>query len=324
MMLAIIFTSCKRVVVVVDSVPENTPSGQPIYIAGNFNSWDPGDELFTLSMDDDSNYSFNLPPGIGIVSFKFTRGNWTTVEKDLCGEEIPNRSIEVANYDTLFCTIESWNDKFPINCDHITLIIDELPLTTSKNNEISLACNLNSWNPDKKYTFKKNKDGQLSLTIKRPKDVKSLEYLITRGDISTSESDEYGNPIKNRTVNFGEKSTIHLTVDGWIDKKDKEITDVVLILNNIPENTPVDENIYLSGTINSWRLSDRNFRFTKNKNGNYYVTLPRKRMLMEYKILRKDWSTVETNRYGRDILNRQIDLRYSDTLEINIEKWKDL
>lgn len=324
MILIMIFTSCKRVIVIVDSIPENTPPGQPIYITGNFNSWDPGDDLFTLSIDDDSNYSFHLPPGFGKVNFKFTRGNWTTVEKDLCGEEIRNREFELASYDTVYCTIESWNDQFPINCDHITLIIDELPLATPKNEEVALACNLNSWNPDKKYIFKRNKDGQLALTIKRPQDTKSLEYKITRGDISTSESDEYGNPIENRIANFGEKSTINLTVDGWTDKKEKELSDVVLILNNIPANTPVNENIYLSGTINSWRVKDRNFQFSRNENGEYYVVLPLKRMLMEYKILRKNWSTVETNPYGRNIRNRQIDLRYADTVRINIERWKDL
>ena len=37
-------TSCKQVVIRVDSIPENTPTGQPIFVTGNFNNWDPGEE----------------------------------------------------------------------------------------------------------------------------------------------------------------------------------------------------------------------------------------------------------------------------------------
>ena len=322
--IALALTSCKRVVVVVESIPNNTPPGQDIFITGNFNNWEPGNNLFRLNLDKDSNYYFKLPPGFGIIDFKFTRGDWSTVEKDNCGAEIQNRRIGVANFDTVFCNIESWRDQYPINCDHIDIIIDELPLTTPSNEGIALACNLNSWIPNKDYIFKKNYNGKLYLEVKRPTNTNILEYKITRGDMSNAEADEYGNPISNRVAIFGQDQLQEIIVEGWSDKKDTELTDVVLILENIPNNTPKIEGIYLSGSINAWRLKDKNYQFKKNNEGKYYIILPRKRMNMEYKILRKDWGTVETDSYGHDIQNRHLDLRYADTVRIDIQRWKDI
>jgi metallo-beta-lactamase class B len=69
-----------QVTVIVDSVPSYTPAGAPVYIAGNFNNWNPGSSAHQLSLLPDSTRRITLPAGSGTISFKFTRGSWASVE----------------------------------------------------------------------------------------------------------------------------------------------------------------------------------------------------------------------------------------------------
>jgi hypothetical protein len=81
----------KKVTIVVKGIPGNTPRGALLFVAGNFNVFDPGDQNYMLKRNTDSTYSITLPRGSGKISYKFTRGDWTTVERDGCGNEQPYR-----------------------------------------------------------------------------------------------------------------------------------------------------------------------------------------------------------------------------------------
>ena len=77
-----VISSCKQVVIKVEKIPGNTPVSDDLYITGNFNLWDPGDESYKLKKTEDSTYIVTLPMTFGQIKYKFTRGDWTTVEKD--------------------------------------------------------------------------------------------------------------------------------------------------------------------------------------------------------------------------------------------------
>ena len=77
----------------VSAIPEDTPEGASIYVAGTFNNWDPGDENYRLTPQNDDTYQISFTPAIGQMEFKFTRGDWATVECDAQGHDIPNRSL---------------------------------------------------------------------------------------------------------------------------------------------------------------------------------------------------------------------------------------
>lgn len=143
----VFMASCKRVVIRVDSIPENTPNGQAIYVTGNFNNWDPGEEMYIMTLAADSNYYVTLPPGFGAVDYKFTRGDWTTVEKDICGGEISDRVLFISQSDTVANSIESWNDLDPVNCPRLTILLENVPDNTPLDYIIAIASNLNSWDP---------------------------------------------------------------------------------------------------------------------------------------------------------------------------------
>jgi predicted alpha/beta superfamily hydrolase len=72
-------------------VPENTPDNADVYIAGNFNSWDPGNFDYKLGRTSEGEYCITLNISTEEVEFKFTLGNWAEVEVDAIGGNIENR-----------------------------------------------------------------------------------------------------------------------------------------------------------------------------------------------------------------------------------------
>ncbi len=317
-------TSCQKVVVRVDSIPSNTPKGQPIYITGNFNNWDPGQERYLLQLNPDSTYSVALPPGFGTVEYKFTRGDWTTVEKDICGYEIGNRQLVLGEVDTVDNVIQSWNDLDPVDCPRLTLVVDSIPANTPKGDVIALAGNFNAWNPDAQAVLQKDSTGKYSVTIDRVPGIRELEFKITRGNLETSESDEFGNVIPNRSIRFGVKDTVKLAVEGWVDKPvEKNNSRVILIVKHLPKSTPKNDDLFLACNMNNWTPWDRNYIFQKNRNGDYFFPFPRKKKNLEFKVTRGSWATVEVDRFGYDIPNRTVNLETADTVYVNIGGWKD-
>ena len=63
-------------------VPESTPVGDVIYIAGDFQGWNPGNPAYSLTEQPDGRWeiTLSLPDG-NPIQYKFTRGSWQTVEK---------------------------------------------------------------------------------------------------------------------------------------------------------------------------------------------------------------------------------------------------
>jgi glycosidase len=89
-------TAAKREVAVTFTVtvPDDTPPGDTIYIAGDFQGWNPGATAMTRV--DETHWSITLSFEDGLnPQYKYTRGTWDAVEKDAGCGEIPNRTIEV-------------------------------------------------------------------------------------------------------------------------------------------------------------------------------------------------------------------------------------
>lgn len=319
----LLFTSCEQVVVRVVDLPPNTPTDQPVFITGNFNNWDPGDSKYRMQLQPDSSFTVLLPPGFGSVEYKFTRGDWTTVEKDLCGYETGNRSIILGEGDTVTNIIESWSDLDPVNCPRVTLVLSDIPDNTPVNEPISVAGNFNSWDPENTI-LEKNNAGDYYITINRLPGISVLEYKIFRGELSAAEADEFGNIVPNRITKFGLQDTIKIDVEGWIDRREKQTSsNVIIIVRKLPKSTGPSDELYFVSSLSNWTAKDRNFMFLKDIEGNYFYSIPRKRRMLEYKITRGDWFSVEVDKFGFDIPNRTVDLANDDTVYIDIQGWKD-
>ncbi len=98
---------------VVQSVPDYTPVGDPIFVAGSFNGWNPADSNFELIQNEAQQWVVEMPQQNqgNTISFKFTRGDWNKVEKGVNGEEIADRQFEYGNGDTVYFDIANWADQ---------------------------------------------------------------------------------------------------------------------------------------------------------------------------------------------------------------------
>jgi predicted alpha/beta superfamily hydrolase len=80
-----------------------------VYLAGNFNGWNPKDETFRLRKDEQGNFSLllrNIPAGN--YEYKFTRGGWETVETDVNGQNIGNRTLKLSSDTIVAVSIAGW------------------------------------------------------------------------------------------------------------------------------------------------------------------------------------------------------------------------
>ncbi|NCU31872.1 MAG: alpha/beta hydrolase, partial [Candidatus Moranbacteria bacterium] len=98
-----------EVTIIVTSLPANTPPGDNVYIAGNFNGWNPGNPDFILFPNNAGMPEIVLT-GSGTIEFKFTRGDWQKVEGNETGGYLPNRTFTYGIADTLEVVILSWED----------------------------------------------------------------------------------------------------------------------------------------------------------------------------------------------------------------------
>ncbi len=99
-----------QVTFIIQSLPSYTPPDEYIFIAGNFNGWNPGDVNYRMSKNTEEKWSITLGPGNqgASIQYKFTRGSWETVEKGPNGEEIDNRNFIYGNGDTVDIIIANW------------------------------------------------------------------------------------------------------------------------------------------------------------------------------------------------------------------------
>jgi predicted alpha/beta superfamily hydrolase len=97
---------------VIESLPESTPAEDFIYIAGSFNNWDPGNSDFKLQKNSENKWAIQLAAQANgtTIEFKFTRGDWGKVEKDINGNEIFNRVFIFGNGETVPVEIANWAD----------------------------------------------------------------------------------------------------------------------------------------------------------------------------------------------------------------------
>ena len=324
----ITLSSCYKIRVEVHHLPSNTPENADIYISGDFNNWDPGDTKYLMNRAGDSMYYIDLPRGAGELEYKFTRGDWTSVEKDGCGFEIDNRSLKYGRDNKIISnTILSWADLDPVDCDHVTIVLSSLPENTPRDALFTLSGNINSWDIEgDDYTFIIDEIIKLPvLTIFRPESIEEVEFKITRGSLARSEADGLGREIKPRTVRFGQVDTLFIEVKSWQDLENAKGDMITLIVESIPENTPESDPIFFVGEINDWYPHDGNLRLEQNILGQYFINLPKRAYNQEYKFTRGSWNSVETDKYGYEINNHTlIKEKSSDTVRVTIRNWTDL
>ncbi|RYY45922.1 MAG: hypothetical protein EOO06_15570 [Chitinophagaceae bacterium] len=85
----------------------------PIYVAGSFNGWNPGDKNYQLQRKNGKlELSLNLKGAA--YEFKFTRGAWDKAGVAADGADLPNNLVKLYSDTTLSFGIEAWKDDFGV------------------------------------------------------------------------------------------------------------------------------------------------------------------------------------------------------------------
>lgn len=83
-----------------------------LFLAGDFNNWNPGERASELTKNDRGSYQLLKILPKGVYNFKVTRGSWQTVECSAAGKSIDNRSINLFQDTTIVLDVAGWQDEF--------------------------------------------------------------------------------------------------------------------------------------------------------------------------------------------------------------------
>ena len=94
-------------------VPTTTPPADTIFVAGSFNGWNPHSAAAALTKKTDGTYQINLPPSLGAVEYKFTRGSWATSEAGANKQPLANRKADLGPAGEINNEVLAWSEAGP-------------------------------------------------------------------------------------------------------------------------------------------------------------------------------------------------------------------
>ena len=196
-------------------------------------------------------------------------------------------------------------------------------LTTEK--RLFLAADFNNWNPSSaELELKKDENGIYSITL--PDSLPYFEYKFTQGSWMLTEGGPNGvarpNRIYERDSISSSPKIIQVNIETW-----ETVLQYEFIVSSIPQNTPYDAAIYISGNFNNWNSGDPNYRLKKQLDGTLRILVYSQLPKLEYKFTRGTWESVEGRSSGKALPNR-VFVRDMNTKfkisDIEILSWEDL
>ena len=187
-----------------------------------------------------------------------------------------------------------------------------------------LATDFNNWDPSSvEFELKRDEKGIYSITL--PDTLPYFEYKITQGSWLSAEGGPNGiarpNRIYERDTTTGLKD-IKIVIETW-----ETVPQYEFIVSSIPENTPHDAELYISGNFNNWDASDLNYRLKKQLDGTYRILVYSVLDKIEYKFTRGSWESVEGRTSGKARPNRIFvrgNSMKNKISDIEISSWEDL
>lgn len=98
---------------------------------------------------------------------------------------------------------------------------------------------------------------------------------------------------------------------------------LIIQIDDLPDNTPGSEPIYITGNFNHWNPGDPTYQISRDSTGGGYIEIPRGIGHLEYKFTRGSWESEELDSCGNTIPNRVISNLQINEVNVEIEQWKD-
>ena len=194
------------------------PDGD-LYITGTFNDWHPGNATYILKRKTGDIFYIDLPDTLSYFKYKFTQGNWNSVEGNTEGGMRPDRIYDrdqESNPKYVLITIDNWEKKSAYQFS-----IKSVPENTPHDASLYISGNFNNWNSGSDmYKLKAQFDGTYRVTIYT--DLDKIEYKFTRGNWNSVEGSESGKARPNRIINRAAKADnnavlIDVEIKTWED-----------------------------------------------------------------------------------------------------------
>ena len=151
----------------ISQTPSNTPLISELFLAGNINNWNAGDQNYIFEKTNDQVYELVLDIAAGDLEFKITRGSWTSVEGNASGEYRPNRNYTYSGQpDTLTIEVLSWEDLSSSSgnstaSDNVSILSENFELNTiGRTRRIWLYLPPDYYQSNKSYPVLYMHDGQ--------------------------------------------------------------------------------------------------------------------------------------------------------------------
>ena len=103
-----------KVTFLVNKIPTVKETDTHLFIAGDFNNWDPSHAAFEVQKQNDGTWQLSKSLPKGTYNYKITRGSWQKVECTADGKSIDNRSFRLTNDTTIRLDIAGWQDNFKL------------------------------------------------------------------------------------------------------------------------------------------------------------------------------------------------------------------
>lgn len=101
---------------------------------------------------------------------------------------------------------------------------------------------------------------------------------------------------------------------------------ITFVIEKIPQYTPINEELYFSSSVDNWSVVDSTNKFKLFPDGLYRLTIDvSEKKVIEYKINRGSWRTVEGNKWGGFMPNRELVINDSIyEVKLEVASWQDL
>jgi hypothetical protein len=91
------------------TLSQTNPDHPSVFLTGSFNCWNPYDTLYMMKKSGDNSYSLDVPVFSGhTYEYKYTRGDWSTVELSSTGMQLDNRKMLSRDGLVIKDTVADW------------------------------------------------------------------------------------------------------------------------------------------------------------------------------------------------------------------------
>ncbi|MHC1703848.1 MAG: alpha/beta hydrolase [Tenuifilaceae bacterium] len=111
--LLIVNQSFSQVTLVIDRLPEKTPTKDTIFLASSINQWNSHDSNFAFKKNSKGQLSLTINSSVDSFEYKICRGGWNNVEVDSFGRDIKNRILAKKNGSEISIKVMGWRDMSP-------------------------------------------------------------------------------------------------------------------------------------------------------------------------------------------------------------------